>query len=392
MTDSIHRALVGGSFLVVAFGLVATACDRHTRTSRHARRTGDAGRDAAAGGRGEQPGRARVLDMAEIRTTTFRMGCDPGRDPHCGSDERPQHTVKVTGFRIDRTEVPQVSYGACVSSGACSTPASGFDPDEHPARPVTDVTWEQARAYCRWRGARLPTEAEWELAARGTDGRIYPWGDEAPSCARAFTTKDCGPVPADVGGREAGESPYGVLDLAGNVDEWVDGEYAPYGEKPSPGELQRIGRGGAYDAWHSRATARSAFAPDYHGAWLGFRCAESLEPGSSAAGLPSGGLAAEARAIARDGIAMEPLRRAAFERKKHSTVSGWKAFQSQDPCRTKSDDLQSRVRSLEAGLTRRNDPEAKRLGAVLESLRTCATCSFSAMQACHDALGLLSSP
>lgn len=153
--------------------------------------------------------------------------------------------------------------------GACTPPATGLAPVADARRPVGQVTWAQAHTFCAWRGARLPSEAEWELAARGTDGRLFPWGDEVPTCDRAWTSA-CGAVPAEVGGRPRGASPYGVRDMAGNVDEWVEDTFVDYASGSASGE--RVARGGAYDAWHSRSTARSALAADYHDALLGFRC------------------------------------------------------------------------------------------------------------------------
>ncbi|MHB8417255.1 MAG: formylglycine-generating enzyme family protein [Myxococcales bacterium] len=211
-------------------------------------------------------------DSVEVPAAVLPMGCDPARDPGCNDDERPLHLVQVARFRIDRTEVTQAAYAACIAARACRPPAGPFEPAKRPRRPVTDVTWEQARDYCRWLGRRLPGEAEWELAARGTDGRLYPWGDAPPSCARAHTS-DCGEDPADVGGRPAGASPYGVLDMAGNVDEWVEDPYRAYGQAPTPASGQRVARGGAVDAWHSRSTCRNALAPSAHDGLLGFRCA-----------------------------------------------------------------------------------------------------------------------
>jgi len=207
--------------------------------------------------------------MVAVPAAELDLGCAPARDPSCAPTERPQTRVRVAAFALDRTEVTQSDYQRCVGRRVCTPPASGFDPAQWPKRPVAQVTWAQASAYCQFAGKRLPSEAEWELAARGTDGRIYPWGDSAPTCAQAHT-RACGDQPQDVGLTPAGASPFGALDLAGNVDEWVDGFYAPYGSAPTP---QRVARGGAYDAWHARTTARNALAPDYHDALLGFRCA-----------------------------------------------------------------------------------------------------------------------
>lgn len=209
------------------------------------------------------------MPTVEIPAAELAMGCRRARDPQCAPTEEPEHVVRVARFSIDRDEVTQGAYAECVAAGACTAPAAGFEPGARPRRPVGHVTWAQARAFCAWRGARLPREAEWELAARGTDGRIFPWGDEAPTCERAWTSA-CGPEPADVGGRPLGASPYGVRDLAGNVDEWVEDRYVPYGGGPESGE--RVARGGAYDAWHSRTTARNALSPEHHDALLGFRC------------------------------------------------------------------------------------------------------------------------
>lgn len=210
--------------------------------------------------------------MVTIEATRFERGCKPARDPSCGPDEQPAHVVSVARFRIDRTEVTREAFAACARAGGCTQPSRALDPRESPRRPVTEITWAQARDYCRWAGKRLPTEAEWELAARGTDGRIYPWGDVPPTCDRAWTHA-CGAEPADVGGRPLGASPFGLLDMAGNVDEWVDDLYAPYDRARPNDARQRVARGGAYDAWHSRSTARNALDPSYRDASLGFRCA-----------------------------------------------------------------------------------------------------------------------
>ena len=200
-------------------------------------------------------------------------------------DERPRRTVVVATFSIDQDEVTRADYLRCVQAHACQ-PAAGARSDDAASRlPVTGVSWFDADAYCRFDGKRLPTEAEWERAARGTDGRIYPWGD-APDCARAnFGNYDGeGRCPGNPG-RPVAVGSYGgeIHDLAGNVWEWVADWYDPgyYRRAPATdprgprhGE-RRVVRGGACCSMFGlpRASNRNAFPPGYRDDDLGFRCA-----------------------------------------------------------------------------------------------------------------------
>jgi formylglycine-generating enzyme required for sulfatase activity len=150
--------------------------------------------------------------------------------------------------------------------------------------PLVESTWDEASAYCAWRGARLPSEAEWEKAARGNDGRIYPWGDvfvgeRANSCDQSCPYSQSNPVfddgywyPAPVGSYPAGASPYGILDLAGNVSEWV----ADWYDLAAP--THKIVRGGSwYDrAYRLRTSYRASWMPDRRDYAVGFRCAQAL--------------------------------------------------------------------------------------------------------------------
>jgi formylglycine-generating enzyme required for sulfatase activity len=135
--------------------------------------------------------------------------------------EQPQHTVFLDGFWIDRTEVTNAQYSACMEAGACREPECWDDEDVNaPEQPVACVSWFDAQDYAAWVGGRLPTEAEWEKAARGTDGRIYPWGNSPPDCTKANFV-GCAGKPLPVGSHPGGASPYGALEMAGNVPEWV---------------------------------------------------------------------------------------------------------------------------------------------------------------------------
>jgi formylglycine-generating enzyme required for sulfatase activity len=195
----------------------------------------------------------------------FTMGSDDGN-----SDEQPAHTVYLDAFAIDRTEVTNAQYARCVQAGACRPPGSSssytranyFADPRYADHPVIYVSWDDARAYCAWAGRRLPTEAEWEKAARGTDGRTYPWGDEWD--ASKANTSEAGPGDTTpVGAYPQGASPYGALDMAGNVWEWVADWYGEDYYRESPGEnplgpasgTNRVVRGGSW------ATFSGSLAP-----------------------------------------------------------------------------------------------------------------------------------
>jgi formylglycine-generating enzyme required for sulfatase activity len=162
--------------------------------------------------------------MVLVPAGTFLRGSpeDVGLD-----DEHPQRAIELDAFHIDATEVTQAAYGKCVDAGTCAAPTckkgrdAGWDPVARSRYPVVCVDWSEARAFCAFVGKRLPTEAEWEKAARGAEGAIYPWGNAEPTCELA-NYADCdkgGPEP--VGSYPKNRSPYGALDMAGNVWEWV---------------------------------------------------------------------------------------------------------------------------------------------------------------------------
>lgn len=204
-------------------------------------------------------------------------------------DERPAHRVTLSAFFLDRDEVTVARYAGCVVAGQCVSPRR---PPVSLGDPVNFVSWNDAAAYCRFVGKRLPSEAEWERAARGTDGRTYPWGNTA-DCSRANfgNYKGEGRCPDNPGRLTppglypSGSSVEGARDLAGNVWEWVADRYDPgyYARSPSinpPGTakgLLHVARGGACCSLFSlpRTTNRVAFPPDYTDEDLGFRCAES---------------------------------------------------------------------------------------------------------------------
>jgi sulfatase modifying factor 1 len=200
---------------------------------------------------------------------TFMMG---EGNPLQAFGAGPAHREEVGSFCMDRTEVTAGAYAACTDPG-CGAQEVGTCADgaEHPSYPRNCVTWEQADAYCRWQGGRLPTETEWEFAARGTDGRLYPWGNQEPDETRANWGGTYGLrrlYTRPVGSYPAGASPYGVQDMVGNVAEWVT---------PTTSERSRV-RGSAYDSTTpDRLVVTDSFTGDERGSPdTGFRCAFDL--------------------------------------------------------------------------------------------------------------------
>ncbi len=222
--------------------------------------------------------------VAQIPAGTFLMGCQAG-DADCDADEKPAHEVTLSPFAIDRTEVTQAHWGACMAAGKCTKPADYFDAQAGANFPVVMVTWAQASAFCAWRGGRLPTEAEWERAASGGKGRIWPWGSGKPDCQLA-NLKPCGGAPWQVG-TSFGKSAEGVSDLAGNVAEWVADHYFSAQYSADKGGVKdpkfttantkapRVARGGSmyYGAAVARCSNRMTIAPTAAYADLGLRCA-----------------------------------------------------------------------------------------------------------------------
>ncbi|MBN1657316.1 MAG: SUMF1/EgtB/PvdO family nonheme iron enzyme, partial [Anaerolineae bacterium] len=217
------------------------------------------------------------MTMGYVPAGEFMMGGDGGDD-----DEKPAHTVYLDAFWIDRTEVTNAQFQQCVAAGACKVGKMfNYNPEKDADISIDEITWAQANAYCSWVGARLPTEAEWEKAARGTDGRKYPWGNGEPNCDKAcYEECECRRAAADQ--RTAGASPYGALDMAGNLWEWASDWYdntyytrspARNPQGPDSGS-QRVLRGGAYwfARWDLRTANRWDMTPGDHRNDIGFRC------------------------------------------------------------------------------------------------------------------------
>jgi formylglycine-generating enzyme required for sulfatase activity len=216
-------------------------------------------------------------EMVLIPAGTFIMGISRAHP----DDEGPQHDVYLKAYWIDRYEVTNTGYRQCVAAGACSEPADlhSYDDPRFANHPVVFVTWYNARDYCRRHGKRLPTEPEWEKAARGGDGRSYPWGNELLR-DRLNADNRLGGT-SRVGSYPLGASPYGVLDMAGNVWEWVDDWYEPYPGSTFRSELfgqkYKVVRGGSWN--HPAEDARTSHRDIAHPARaigvVGFRCAAS---------------------------------------------------------------------------------------------------------------------
>jgi formylglycine-generating enzyme required for sulfatase activity len=246
------------------------------------------------------PAAAAATDMVLVAAGPFTMGAHGGE-----MDAAPPHRLYLPAYYIDRYEVTVADYRVCVERGACSEPYAGplayrldfearytnWDKPDRDHYPVNAVTWYQAETYCGWAGKRLPTEAEWEKAARGADQRRYPWGDKAPDCGRIAMDDGgdgCGQESTwPVGSFPGGASPYGALDMSGNVWEWVADwyEYGYYDRSPAVDPLNdnperrrsKVLRGGSFADQNVRiheTTNRLAYDPNMQYDYtVGFRCA-----------------------------------------------------------------------------------------------------------------------
>lgn len=227
--------------------------------------------------------------MVFVPAGEFLMGSSDV-DKQAGDDEKPQHTIYLDAFWIDKFEVTNALYKKCVDAGKCLalsisesyTRSSYYGNSQFDNYPVIYVSWDDANAFCGWAGKKLPTEAQWEKAARGTDGRVYPWGNTFDENVLNSAGGGKGDTSA-VGSYSSGASPYGAMDMAGNVWEWVADWYNPsyYASAPrnnpkgpSSGRY-RVVRGGSwyFDPGSVRAANRLYFVVNREFD-LGFRCVE----------------------------------------------------------------------------------------------------------------------
>jgi formylglycine-generating enzyme required for sulfatase activity len=225
--------------------------------------------------------------MIKIPGSSFKMGSA------LDADASPERNVTLSSYFIDKYEVTVSEYRKCVQAGQCATPSNSisthcnYDKAGKDGHPVNCVEWNDAKKYCAWAGKRLPTEAEWEFAARGPDGRNYPWGSTPPTCAYADFKSTSGSYCSGAGTSPVGKHPLGVsywgaLDMAGNVEEWVYdlwGKYTPgplvNPSGPLSGSTEHVVRGGNWDLEpnYLRTFSRWHFGQAKH--FVGFRCAKT---------------------------------------------------------------------------------------------------------------------
>lgn len=224
--------------------------------------------------------------MILIPAGEFIMGSMDG-----GMDEQPSRKVYLDAYAINQYEVTQTHYNEFITATGHRKPLSRYvtnvDNFDHPNQPAIYIAWEDADTYCKWRGQRLPTEAEWEKAARGSEGGTWPWMLKfRPGVANFIGIEDDGVVTMPVGHYETDKSPYGLYDMAGNAREWVsdwyEQDYYNGGPSKNPqgpefGET-KVMRGGSWNDSHfsGRTTARLKMIPKYRDTAVGFRCVEAI--------------------------------------------------------------------------------------------------------------------
>ena len=230
-----------------------------------------------------------------IAAGDFKMGSDPAGDVVPFENEYPQHRVYLATFQLSRTHITNAQYAAFVSASGHPAPGhwpNGQMPADLADHPVTYVDWHDAVTFCQWAGVRLPTEAEWEKAARGTDARLWPWGNRPPDANRCNFDKHI-TTTSPVQQFPQSASPYGALDMAGNAWEWTSSNFRNYPytaddgrEDLTNGEARTV-RGSSYThtAREIRAADRHCFVPGTRGPYLGFRVARQTSAQSTPIGL-----------------------------------------------------------------------------------------------------------
>ena len=222
-----------------------------------------------------------MMGSSAVQIDAAWQACEVNHDCNYSAfeDEGPQQSLNVPGFWIMQTEVTNGQYKRCVDVGKCTKPGNdSWDKPEFSDYPVTDIDWHQAQTFAAWSGGRLPNEAQWEKAACGTHGLIYPWGNEAPDDQHLNYTNKIGHTTM-VSSYPLGQSPYGVLDMAGNVQEWTSSIYRPYPYKADDGREELTGsdarslRGGAFtdDNYMVRCASRNSNHSDFRSYYVGFR-------------------------------------------------------------------------------------------------------------------------
>ena len=244
---------------------------------------------------------------------TFWMGCAQGDDA-CAASEKPRHQVTLSSYRMMKTEANLADYRRCVHASACTAPLDHLERSNcnwgepaHDDHPANCINWKQASQFCTWIGAELPTEAQWEYAARGNESGIFPWGNQPISCGYAVsgvihapdtgrhryqgTTTGCGRnMTWPVCSKPRGNSPFGLCDMTGNVYEWVRDwwdlesykrgpQVDPVVKSPTGGHFARVLKGGSWiddEPWMLRASRRSKIiGPSDASPAVGVRCVDS---------------------------------------------------------------------------------------------------------------------